>query len=88
MKRETSMATTGGVDMQTHRCPKCSQPMDEGFILEGTRYGETPSEWIEGPPQYSIWTGLKLKGKERRKVATFCCPKCGFLESYAKPEEE
>ncbi len=72
--------------MHEPQCPKCSQPMEEGYILDGTRHGDKPAEWIEGPPQYSIWTGLKLKGRDRLKITTFCCPKCGFLESYAKPD--
>lgn len=74
--------------METPKCPKCSQPMDEGFIVDHTYGAQTQAEWVGGPPQPSFWTGLKLWGKERRKVATFCCPKCGFLESYAKPAEE
>jgi hypothetical protein len=34
------------------------------------------------------WTGLKIGDKVRLPVFTFCCPGCGFLESYAqiKPE--
>jgi hypothetical protein len=60
--------------------------MDEGFILDQMHGGQTQAHWVEGAPQYSFWTGLKVRGKERRKVVTFCCPKCGFLESYARPE--
>jgi hypothetical protein len=74
--------------MTPPRCPKCSQPMDEGFILDNTHGGQLPSEWMEGAPQVSRWWGLATRGKEKRRVATFCCPKCGFLESYARPEEE
>ena len=73
--------------MQTHRCPKCSQPMDEGFIVDHTHGGQTQAHWVEGPPQFSFWWGINASGKER-KVVTFCCPKCGFLESYAKPQAE
>ncbi|QDV36344.1 hypothetical protein [Tautonia plasticadhaerens] len=69
--------------MRAPTYPKCSQAMKEGFILDHTRNGRLPSEWVEGPPQHSFWTGLRLRGKERHKVATFRCPKCGYLESYA-----
>ena len=41
-------------------------------------------KWVEGEPQYSIWTGLKLRGKERLPVTTYRCSRCGFLESYAE----
>ena len=74
--------------MPTPRCPKCAEPMDEGFIVDYTYGGQAAASWVEGPPQRSIWTGLKLGGKVKRQVATFCCPKCGFLESYAKPDAD
>ena len=75
--------------MRTPKCPKCAQPMDEGFLLDYTHNNNMakPSEWVEGAPKYSFWTGLNLGGRGRRQVATYCCPKCGFLESYAKPPE-
>jgi hypothetical protein len=72
--------------MNTPICPKCSQPMDKGFIVDHAPGTSFQAEWVGGTPQKSFWTGLKLGGKERRKVATFCCPKCGFLESYAETE--
>jgi Domain of unknown function (DUF6487) len=74
--------------MRTPKCPKCSEPMDEGFIVDHAHAADLQAEWVEGRPQTSFWTGLKLRGKERRKVATFCCTKCGFLESYAETETQ
>lgn len=74
--------------MRTPKCPKCSQIMDEGFIVDHAHGTDLQAEWIEGPPQTSFWTGLKLRGRDRRKVVTFCCGKCGFLESYAQAAEE
>jgi dienelactone hydrolase len=38
---------------------------------------------VEGRPEASIWTGLKIKGKRRIPVRTFRCEACGYLESYA-----
>jgi hypothetical protein len=74
--------------MQTHECPKYSQPMDQGFIVDNSEGSSTLAEWVCGRPQKSFWaSGVKVRGKERRKIMTFCCPECGFLESYAKPEE-
>ncbi|WZO95740.1 PF20097 family protein [Isosphaeraceae bacterium EP7] len=72
--------------MPQPHCPKCSQPMDDGFLIDHSYGRDTQAEWIGGTPEPSTWwTGvLKLKGKVRRPVTTFCCPKCGFLESYAK----
>ncbi|AMV37724.1 PF20097 family protein [Planctomyces sp. SH-PL62] len=73
--------------MTTPKCPKCSHTMDEGFILDNTQGGYTQSQWIEGAPQRSWWAGLAIRGRGKRPVATYCCGRCGFLESYAKPDE-
>jgi hypothetical protein len=76
--------------MLTPKCPKCSQPMEEGFIVDHAHGGTNfQAEWVEGPPKKSFWTGVRIGGPtDRRKVATFCCSKCGFLESYAEMETE
>ena len=61
--------------------------MGEGFIFDHVHEASgTQAEWVEGAPQRSFWTGLKHGSP--RKVTTFCCPKCGFLESYAETEAE
>ena len=75
--------------MRTPKCPKCSQPMEEGFIVDHTHMGLLQAEWVEGAPKWSFWTGVRIGGEtDRRKVATYCCPKCGFLESYVEMEAE
>ena len=66
-------------------CPKCRAPMEAGFVLDQTYGAMTQSAWIEGAPERSFWTGVKLKGHQRLPVTTFRCPDCGFLESYAPP---
>jgi hypothetical protein len=59
--------------------------MEAGFVLD-QMYGEmAQTAWIEGAPERSFWTGVKLKGRERLPVSTFRCPACGYLESYAPP---
>jgi hypothetical protein len=79
----------------TPKCPKYFQLMDEGFIVDYTRSvptnsmggidsdsGLRPAVWVEGRPLLALaWL---LERRRSRKVATFCCPKCGFLESYAE----
>jgi hypothetical protein len=60
--------------------------MEPGFVLDRTHGGVAQSTWVEGAPVRSIWTGLKLKGHQRLQVMTYRCPKCGYLESYARPE--
>lgn len=57
--------------------------MEPGFVLDQTYGANTQSSWIEGAPERSVWTGIKLKGRERYAVTTFRCSTCGYLESYA-----
>ena len=65
-------------------CPKCGAQMDEGYIVDHTHGGSrTVSHWVEGPPERSIWMGLKIADRRSFSVATFRCQRCGFLESYA-----
>jgi predicted nucleic-acid-binding Zn-ribbon protein len=64
-------------------CPKCSHYMDKGIVVDFTHGGSMQSQWAEGEPERSIWTGLKLKGKEKHMITTYRCSRCGYLESYA-----
>jgi hypothetical protein len=57
--------------------------MEQGYLLDET-YGKVrPGRWVEGAPEMSIWTGLKLRGKRKLDIATYRCRRCGYLESYA-----
>ena len=64
-------------------CPKCSIHLQEGFLLETTRNSRTATQWVEGKPVASFWTGLQLKGRIRLPVMSYRCPRCGWLELYA-----
>ncbi len=65
-------------------CAKCSALMEPGFQLDYTHGAMTQSSWVEGEPERSFWTGVKIKGHQKLPVTTFRCPKCGYLESYAR----
>ena len=72
--------------MPATKCPKCAAEMEPGFVLDKSyseQYFSEP-EWAEGVPEHSLWTGLKLRGRERLPVTTYKCTGCGFLESYAR----
>ncbi len=64
-------------------CPKCAGTMERGIVLDQVYGTHAVPEWVEGEPERSIWTGLKLRGKARFGIATWRCRRCGFLESYA-----
>lgn len=66
-------------------CPKCRSAMDVGFIKDES-YGTTHvTEWVEGEPEKSVWTGTKTSGRQLMPVTTYRCTSCGYLESYARP---
>lgn len=67
-------------------CLRCQSPMEEGVTIDhGHGNSPTVPEWLEGAPERSVWTGLKMKGKHKFVVKTFRCERCGYLESYANP---
>ena len=56
--------------MSAHRsltCPRCTGSMEAGYIVDEGYGTRTVAKWIEGEPQRSIWTGLKLRGKEEAR---------------------
>jgi hypothetical protein len=55
--------------------------MEEGYIKDEGHGTVHASKWVQGPPEKSVWTGLKTRGKKQVVVTTF---RCGYLESYAK----
>ena len=70
---------------RTLSCPRCQGTMEPGFVINesygsGTR---TVVQWVAGEPEKSLWTGLKLRGKQKLEVTTYRCRRCGYLESYA-----
>lgn len=69
-------------------CVKCGGGMSHGYIVDFTYGGRMQNRWIEGPPDPSFWTGLKISDKTQYLVATYRCVKCGYLESYATEEIE
>jgi hypothetical protein len=57
--------------------------MDAGFLIDEGYATKSVPKWVEGEARRSIWSGLKLRGKEQLDVTTYRCPRCGYLESYA-----
>ena len=64
-------------------CPRCGGSMEQGFIIDEGYGTKRPPKWAAGTPVFSMWTGLKLRGKEQLEVSTYRCHRCGYLESYA-----
>jgi hypothetical protein len=66
------------------KCHDCGGHMKEGFLMDENHGGGTNvGSWLEGPPEKSIWTGVKKKGKAKYAIASYRCEKCGLLKLYA-----
>ena len=60
--------------------------MKEGFLLDTSgAMGRwlSPSAWVEGPPEHSVWTNIKTRGKTQYPVGCYRCESCGLLKLYA-----
>ena len=57
--------------------------MEAGYVIDEGYGTRTVANWVAGEPERSIWTGLKLRGKDKLAVTTYRCRRCGYLESYA-----
>lgn len=57
--------------------------MERGFIIDEGYGKRTVPRWVSGEAEVSVWTGLKIRGKDKLDVATYRCRRCGYLESYA-----
>ena len=61
------------------KCPKCNGSMKEGELVDNARSVSTPQEWAEKA------TSVLFVGKKRgKKIVSYRCEKCGYLENYAK----
>jgi len=61
--------------------------MEEGFILDRMFGSVTVARWVSGKPFKDFGLGINTDFTTQGNVATFRCPKCGYLESYASKVE-
>lgn len=72
----------------TVECARCHAQMESGWVPDNTQGGLLRENWCLGEPQPS-WMGFKVEKRDRViPVTTFCCPNCGYLESYAIPQSQ
>ena len=72
-------------------CPYCEVDMERGFVLDFSHGGIINSTWQAGAPTPKTFFGLptgtvKLDKEKMIPVATYRCPNCGYLESYARKQ--
>jgi hypothetical protein len=58
--------------------------MEIGFVLDmGDGGARLEAKWIQGEPERSFWSRVKVKGKRQIKIQAYRCPRCGLLAHYA-----
>jgi hypothetical protein len=68
-----------------HRtCLRCGGEMEEGYLLDHSDSGHKTTQWVEGVPQKSVWTGLRLGGRRKLLLSAYRCVRCGALDLYAR----
>jgi lipopolysaccharide biosynthesis regulator YciM len=60
--------------------------METGFLLDHGHGSFIPTLSVKDSPVRSFWTLTKIKGKMIRRVDSYRCVECGYLESYATNE--
>ncbi len=69
-------------------CPKCSDTMEEGYVLDSIATQTKSETWIEGEKPKSVWEAITGDTDKRSfEVEVFRCKGCGYLESFAKTEK-
>jgi hypothetical protein len=70
------------------QCIACKVPLVEGFLYDKGHGGRGyTATWIEGKPEWSVFSGIKAN-ERRTSVAAYLCPQCGRIELYAAPGNE
>lgn len=59
-------------------CPKCKSEMEKGILKDTGPYNAMST--LKWGKEKSWWTGVK----DGKTVTAYRCPKCGYLESYAR----
>ena len=65
------------------KCLRCDVEMETGYILDASYAMFRVPTWVAGESERSVFSGIKVRGKEQRQLVTFRCPTCGLLESHA-----
>ncbi len=62
--------------------------MSKGWLLDQAQGGRSPLQWVEGEPEKSIWTGLKMGGgRAIYATETLRCDECGAVRLYARQQK-
>ena len=69
-------------------CPKCDKPMEVGHVPDMSHGQVLNTTWQPGAPETRRFIGgIKWKRNDQVPVEAYRCPKCGYLELYARFRE-
>ena len=69
--------------MAVPRCSACGKSLEEGWLQDRGEGASYPASWVAGPPEKSVWGGVKTKGRPRLRVFALRCISCGLIQLYA-----
>ncbi len=70
-------------------CHRCRTSMEEGYLVDrGHGNSQLIGKWARGAPKPAKFLGISytqsVKERDLVPIATWRCPRCGVLESYAR----
>ena len=69
------------------KCPKCSSPMKQGIVIDQGHIGSLHEQFWTDRTSLSLSARMGLIKKELKKIRSFGCTKCVYVESYIDLKE-
>ncbi|HYE95965.1 MAG TPA: PF20097 family protein [Rubricoccaceae bacterium] len=69
-------------------CLRCGAEMTEGFLLDEGQSTKNQAVWVDGPPEKSVWGGVKYSKRRKLPLTAYRCVACGFVDLYARENPE
>jgi hypothetical protein len=67
-------------------CPKCQRSMDPGHLPDIAHGAVRQSSWAPGTAiRQRFFGGIKYNARETIPLNAYRCPRCGYVELYARP---
>jgi hypothetical protein len=68
------------------QCPKCELSLARGYVPDAAHGGILQSSWPPGEPEPRRFIGgIKYDADHVLPLTAYRCPRCGYVEFYARP---